>query len=118
MEFDAEELAEIRGYLAGLIDGEGHVEFRWNEKYRQYTRVVDICNTDPAIIAHASYCLDALGISHRIGQYRAKTNAGKTLHRIFITGRENMRKLIQLPIQSAKLDKLTEIQNSYKAVSK
>lgn len=110
---------ESRGYLAAMIDAEGTVQLgNASAKGRKgYTRLVVIYNTDRAIIDHTCECLDGLGISYSLYLQEPKGFGTKKLYRITVSGRENLRKLIPLPIQSEKLDKLVEIQASYREVA-
>jgi len=115
------EIAEIRGYLAAMIDGEGYVNQCAKSNGRGgVNRQVRIVNTDPAIIAHVCSCLEALEIDYSISiNEQGRWIAGaKDQFVISIYRRESFIKLMQLPIQSAKLDRLSSIVKSYKRMAR
>jgi hypothetical protein len=106
---DLEELAEIRGYLASMIDGEGTVQYVIKKGHN--VRNVSISNTDTGIIGHVCYCLDTLGIGYWMNERMPYTR--KKLYTVNISTRSGIQKLMQLPLQSVKLDRISEILSSY-----
>lgn len=90
---------EARGYLAGLIDGEGYVrDVSGSTRARQ----VQIANTEESIIAGILEACAALGIVARAtGPYGGRAGR-QSIWSVNINHRVNLEKLAALPLRSAK----------------
>ena len=91
--------ASARGYLAGLIDGEGHVHRR--------TGHVCIVNNDIHIIAAGKSAAEKLGIQTSITMGANKPGYNPTYKLNLLGGRSLRRRLLRFPMRSiAKLEML------------
>lgn len=105
---------ETAAWIAGMIDGEGHISMR---RRRTIDRVVRIANTDLELISAVVDGLTDIGITSTVLEMKRTTDDPnrRTCWEVNIYGRQNFRLLYDLvPIQSSrKLDALREIVNSY-----
>jgi hypothetical protein len=97
---------EARGYLAGMIDGEGTVTAIASAKTPRRIRV---CNTDASILTAAQEACDVLGLTTTTQWHlRLKRPHHLPLAQISITGKENLQRVADIvPIRSAtKIERL------------
>lgn len=107
---------EAAWYLAAMIDGEGSVSNTKRGKYAHgYHRGVKIANTDLDLIKATGRACDLLGVAYSIRTVEETRNpAWKPCHYLVIYGRENLIKLLDVPIQSrGKREKLVESVKTY-----
>ena len=114
---------EARGYLAGIIDGEGSVTMRPQTKrgMHSFTRDLRITNTESSIIEAAKAALDLLGIEYKV--YTRTDRAGrsdvfgtKPLHDIVVMKKESLdriRNVVNLRCDY-KRDQLAAMAGTYK----
>lgn len=105
---------EASAYLAGVIDGEGHIQF-----YPYGGKSVQITNTDKGIISAAAQALNTLGVSYKLRQdqrYSKKLDKKyKDCYTLYIYRQENFRVLQEkVPLKSVKREKLNQMIASYK----
>lgn len=106
-------------YLAGIIDGEGHVRFTPRES--GLSRDVTIYNTDEGILDAARGCLRLLGVewNEYTREHRKEDGAAlgnKRITCLSISYREGLEILAKLPLQCGyKHDALRAILDSYPA---
>jgi hypothetical protein len=98
---------EEKGWLAGIIDGEGSVENR-----SRYGRSVRISNTDPLIIKKLISILEKWDIKYTITK-RTFSDTWSDIENIAIYGRRNLEKLNTLAIYGSKKQKLQIAVESY-----
>lgn len=92
--------SSARGYLAGIIDGEGHT--------RRDSGRTEICNNDIGIIARAKQAAEMLGITTSVRAYKTKPGYSTTFSLSLLGGKWTIHKLLSLPMASKlKLDRLT-----------
>lgn len=108
-----------RGYLAGLVDGEGCIgSYEWKARRDGKTtirsRVITIGVTDAELIDAAAACCDLLGIPYRRST-NGHTITGKPVHVLDITTRVGLLRFQRLvPIRSVrKRDRLAAALASY-----
>ena len=82
-----------KGYLAGLIDGEGHVHRR--------TGAVCIVNTDIGVLSAAKRAADCLGIPTSLTLGGQKPGYAPAFKLNLLGGKSTRQKLYRLPIASA-----------------
>lgn len=99
---------QAKWYLAGLIDGEGHIQCSYG------CRQVSVSNTDKSIIDRAVECCEVLKYHWRLEEPRL-TKIGKLYWQLVISRRETMERLIaELPLGSeVKLAILDQIADEY-----
>lgn len=96
-----------RGYLAAMIDGEGHV--------RKNDGRTEIINTDPVLISTSKAAAEILGIPCRVRLHGAKPGYVPSFALSLLGGLETRRKLLRLPIMSkVKRDNLVKYSGSPK----
>lgn len=95
---------QARYYLAGIIDGEGHV------RTRRESRRVEITTTDLGILAATCEALAVLEIEYRV---KPKKGANLPAFAINIYGRQNYKKLNLLPLRSKRAQALQELVDGY-----
>lgn len=101
-----------RYYLAGIIDGEGHVCLRKRGRTREtWDRRVEITTTDRGILQATLTALELVGVTSPRVYDRQGTNL--RAYSICIYGRENYAVLATLPLKSAKLERLQLLAESY-----
>ena len=112
MSLSQEEIAAA-AYLAGMIDGEGHV----SKGLPRGNRRVEIVNTDPDLLAAAGDCCNLLGIEWRVG-WRTYARGTKPCGSLVITGRRNLELLAEhVPLRSTKKrERLVFLLESYEGV--
>jgi hypothetical protein len=100
--------AQAAAYLAGMIDGEGHVGARRN-------RFVSVSNTDWDLIEAVVKCCELLGL-HQTVQRLVVREGRKPGWQVIITGKDALERIRELvPIQSARKQKaLDDAIASYK----
>lgn len=105
-------LAEARGYLAGIFDGEGGIQVRGKAGSHRLT----VCtNTEASIIEWTCLCLDVCGIPYHVRE-RRKTASIPAHHKRVWNVTINARPDIELfaamiPIRSApKLERFAQLQ--------
>lgn len=107
---------QARFYLAGVIDGEGHISQRKHKsKEHGYTREVRITNTDEGLLSASRAALDMLGVKHRTYDRSERARLGtKPIFDIVVWGKENLELLVEhVPLQTEKGDKLKAVVGSY-----
>lgn len=82
-----------RGYLAAMIDGEGHV--------RHDDGRTEIINTDPVLISTAKAAAEMLGIPCSVRVHGAKPGYVPSFALSLLGGLKTRQKLLRLPIMSA-----------------
>ena len=115
---------EAAGYLAGIIDGEGHVAFRRHTRPEyacaQLQRYVVITNTDLGLLNRASAALDLFGIAHR-SRTRTDSRTGhlgtKPIHEVYIGQQDALKRLAETVTLGCKpkQEALVAIIGSYRA---
>lgn len=106
---------EARGYLAGLIDGEGTVgDQRCPSGPRRH---VSIANTDPEIIMRALAACQMLGI--RASVYHRADLPSRPDHwadcmDVRITGRSDLERIAELPLCPRKRERLQRLLAGYR----
>lgn len=97
-----------KGYLAGIIDGEGSVYCNGKKAY------VSVGSTDTDIIFRIIECLDVLGVRYSI--YRNQIKSGKEFYNISIPRRQ-VEKLIELPYGcERKIEKMKKVVEETRAI--
>jgi hypothetical protein len=88
---------EAAAYLAGLIDGEGHISYRRNYAVR-------VANTDRDIIDATIASCDALGLRYRIQDIKPRPEKNKQGGwDVYITGKDQLERIRDVvPIQSTR----------------
>lgn len=81
-----------RGYLAAMIDGEGHV--------RKNSGHTEIINSDPRLISAAKAAAEALGIPCNVRLHGTRDGYLPTFAVSLLGGLATRRKLLKLPIMS------------------
>lgn len=105
--------AEARGWLAGIIDGEGSVQEQ-RVVGRSHVRTVRIVNTDLSLLAAVEEALELLGITFKRYDRSERARLGKKpIFDIVIGGRPNLLRVAALPLQSEKKTKLEHAVGSY-----
>lgn len=94
-------------YLAGIIDGEGHVSVGTDGK-GWLRRIASVANTDPDIIAAVVEAARVLGIPHTLTEQSRRTSTGKAVWVVAFSRIEAWDALAELPIRSHKLDVLRD----------
>lgn len=103
------------GYLSGIIDGEGHIQF-----YEYGGKSVQIANTELGIIEASCRALNTLGITYKVRKdirYSKKLDKKyKDCYTIYIYGQSNFIKLASLITLNSvpKQDKFRRMVQSYK----
>jgi hypothetical protein len=92
---------EAAGWLAGMIDGEGHVRVG-------PARYVGVTNTDYVLIEALMEACALLGLRYRIDLKRPTNPSHAHAWSVMITGRESFLRLVDLPIRSNKAAKIRE----------
>lgn len=102
---------EARGYVAGIIDGEGHVRYDGVRR----NRYVLVANTEPSIINAYTAALRSLGTPFRRRGPYYYGDAGKCYWQVLISKETPLRKLAaEVSLRSrAKQHKLQELVRSY-----
>lgn len=83
---------KAQGYLAGMIDGEGHV--------RKDSGVCEIANNDISIIAATKEAAEFLGFQTSVRVAVNKQGYDPTFSLTLLGGKKTRRKLLRLPIVS------------------
>jgi hypothetical protein len=107
-------------YLAGIIDGEGSVGlYRWSNGHggKGYGRQVRIVNTDWDLLDACAEACEVLGIEFTV--YARARNGRNPKHKDTFdfrikASRENFSRLLDLPIRTAKRERLIELVESYR----
>ena len=93
---------EARGYLAAMIDGEGHVAFQKRTRAGRssgYNRAVSIFNTDYSLIEATVEACALLGIATRVRE-RTLPPPRKNVWVVSIATREALEALLDVPLRS------------------
>lgn len=103
---------EAAGYVAGMIDGEGHVTVRSRGRY---DRAVFISNTEWPLIEATSEALALLEVPHRIQPVKTKATR-KSLWHVVVRKRDGFEKLSLAVVlrHPTKAARLREIVASYR----
>jgi hypothetical protein len=94
-------VAEAKGYLAGMIDGEGWVGAT-NPTKPSANRAVRISNTDPDLIEALKEVCDLLGITYSIQNIPPRNPKWSQGWSMNISGRDNMQVISTLPLRAAR----------------
>lgn len=102
--------AQAGAYLAGMIDGEGHVRVRTN-------RSVSVSSTDWDLIQAVVMCCERLGLRYRIADIKARPEKNKrAAWELYMHGKDTLMTIQRcVPIQSGrKQAALAEAIGAYK----
>lgn len=103
-------------YLAGIIDGEGHVMFR-ESKGGWWERGIVVGNTDRAIIDAVVECCDVLEYDYTICKRQRQNSRWKACWQVKLCGADNLnRMVVDLPLRSS--DKLATLKASLATVKR
>ena len=104
---------EARWYLAGVVDGEGHVAYP-KASFGYQGRYIEIVNTDPAIIEACEVACSILGYNFSTRGPLLNSNK-KPIWSLVISRRATLMKAgEELPLQSAKFKQMIDLLASYK----
>lgn len=92
---------QAKGYLAAMIDGEGHVS-SVRDRRGWAKRSVRISNTERDIIDACVEAALALGIEHRVVKQPRPTSTGKAVWTVGFYKGASLAQLAELPIASAR----------------
>lgn len=107
---------QARFYLAGIIDGEGHVLCRWS-KAGHWERGVVIANTDKEIIAAVVECCEVLEYDYGTSKRKRQDPRWNDCYIVKICGIENLRRMVDdVPIRSPQ--KIKALRDSLATVKK
>jgi hypothetical protein len=92
-------LNERLAWLAGIIDGEGHMSAKMRppgrgRRGRTVAFQVNVRNTDAGMIREVCAILDAIGVGYFVGCYRQRHGNYKPLHSVTVAGRPRAMRLL------------------------